>query len=571
MAVLLELRLANLAVVQSARLSLLEGLNVLTGSTGAGKSLVIEALRWLCGERIDHGLLRPGAELAYAEAIFDLRGREDLESTLRELGIEAPADGLLRLRRELRPGGRSRALLGSDLTTASVLAALMARLVSLQSQHEQLALLDPTQHVRLLDACGTQPELLQQYAAALAHERELREQVANWRARRERLLAEREFLEFQCRELEAAGLREGEAAKLRERVQRLSGGARLLRALAAAQASLADEDTGAVQALGKALGALETEAQALPESGDWIESLRAAAGLIEDVQREIGRQLDSEPDDPAELDRLQERLHGLEGLARKYGRSEAELIGLRERLRADLDGLGSGEELPAELAAQAERAREELTERAEALLRARRSVARAAAASAQPLLERLGLPGASLEFELVPRSDKDATLRVGGATVRAQADGTHGVRILIRTNRGASLAPIERVASGGELSRIGLVLRCLSTLVARPLLLILDEVDSGLGADLGPALATTLSELSRGEQVLVITHLPAVAAAARRHFVVRKDPGRELAVSEVECLSEAARERELARMLGGDGAQELRLARSLLRAAERAA
>ena len=568
---LLELRLANLAVVQSARLELVEGLNVLSGSTGAGKSLVIEALRWLCGERIDHGLLRPGADHAYAEAIFDLRGREDLLASMQSLGIESPGDGLLRVRRELRSGGRSRALLGAELTTTNVVAALMSQLVSLQSQHEQLSLLEPAQHVRLLDACGTQPELLTAYATALAAEREVQERVASWRARRDRLVAEREFLEFQCQELEAAALHEGELARLRERVSRLSGGARLLRALAAAQSALADEEGGAAQALGRALSALTAEAQALPESAQWNESLQSAAGLVEDVQRELGRVLDAEPEDPAELDRLQERLHGLETLCRKYGRSESELIALRERLRADLDALGSGEDLPSELATAAEQAVQELAKRAEALLRARRRIARQASESAGPLLERLGLPGASLSFELTPRSEKTSPLRVGGETVRAQADGTHAVRLLVRTNRGARLAPIERVASGGELSRIGLVLRCLSTLVSRPLLLILDEVDSGLGADLGPALAATLSELSRGEQLLVITHLPAVAAAARRHFVVRKDPNRELAVSDVECVTDDARLRELARMLGGEGTHELQLAARLLRGAEQAA
>ena len=561
---LIELRLRNLAVVEDATLDLSAGLNVLSGSTGAGKSLVVEALRWLRGERIDHSLLRPGSQVASAEAMFDLNDRGDLVRALTDLGVEPPIDGLLRIRRELRANGRSRAFIGPTPTTASTLAAVSRDLVQLESQHRQLALLDPASHVRLLDDCGVAPALVAEFQAAYDEHRALLVELEAFRAEQRRVEADRELLEYQRGELDQAQIQVGEMEELRVSVARLSGGARLLESVAQAHAIVSSEDIDLGARLGEALAALRSVDAGVEELEAATEQLELARESVVDAARALETFLDADAFDPGQLDSIQARLSELEQLARKYGRDEVELIAYLEQLRARLGATELKGGMPAELAARLESAVDRLQGAARKLERARKSTARRVAGDAPRLLAELGMPDAEIEFRIEVRASKGGPIRIGSATAQPTRSGASEIRLHVRTNLGGDTGPVERVASGGELSRIGLVLRALASDRARPAVLILDEIDAGLGADLGPALAARLADMASRSQLLVISHLPAVAAAAKCHLMTRKRARAEDTVSTVVKIDGQARVDEIARMLGGANADELRLAQQLL-------
>lgn len=560
---LLELRLRNLAIAEDVSLSLAPGLNALTGSTGAGKSLVVEALRWLSGARVDRGMIRRGAQEASAEALFDLGSSDGPHPLLEELGLPTPEDGLLRLRREVHRERPSRAFVGAERTTASILRALCGQLIELQSQHHQLSLRDPSAHGDLLDACGVQPDLRSAYREARGRFQAEEDRLRAWRERTARAAEQRDLLEFQWRELDAARLAVGEQERLRHTVARLDGGARLVEGLTHAAEALEDEDRGATPALDRALRALGSLPVDLDRVAELRSSLEAARELSSEAARELDSLLSDDGVDPAELERAHARLADLEQMGRKYGRTEEELIALRDRLRTELDALESGGEPPAELMAGWEQARDDLQRTGQALHRARRTVARRVAREAGPLLAELGMVGASLAFRLEPRVDPDGPVRLDGVGVDPGPNGPDAVSLVVCTNPGESPGPVERVASGGELSRIGLVLRSLSSGPAVPLN-ILDEVDAGLGADLGPAMARRLRAMADRGQVLVITHLAPVAAAANGHLRAAKTTEGRRTVARIEQLDAPGRREELARMLGGEAEASLRLADTLL-------
>lgn len=565
--VLVELRLKNLAVAADVRLPLGPGLNVVTGSTGAGKSLAVEALRWLRGEPIDKGLLRAGADKASAEALFDLSDRPDLVESLDAIGVEVAADGMLRLRREVRREGRSRAWIDTQVSSAGVLREVTDRLVHLQSQHQQLSLLEPREHLGLLDALGVDETLRRDWASAWSEWREVQRLIAEAEERRRRLRDQQDVAEFQYRELEGIGLQEGELETLRRRVAVLEGGARLGEAVAGALSALDAEDAGALAALRRAV----REMRQIPEEVDDLVEVRdrlaSALDLADESARELQAFLDSCAFDPEETAHAQARLAELLELTRKYARTEPELIEFRDRLGRELAEIDDGDALPAELRARLSDAERHLQTAAVDLDRARRSAARRAARAASPLLDELGMEGSALRFDQVEDVDPKGEIEWKGRRLRVRSDGPVSVRLSVRTNRGEAFGPVERVASGGELSRIGLVLRSLAVQGRRPALLLLDEVDAGLGADLGPALARRLRALADAQPLMVVTHLPAVAAAADRHLVVRKDSDSDRTSSEVEWLRGNTREQELARMLGGEGERTRRVARELLAAA----
>ena len=559
-----ELRLRNLAVAEDVRLQLGPGLNVLTGSTGAGKSLVVEALRWLGGEDVDRGLLRAGAEVASAEALVEIGDEGPEADVLDALGLPAPEDGILHLRREYRRGGRARAFIGDKLTSAAVLGALSRGLVRLQSQHQHLELLDPGSHAGLLDGLGVDPSIRRNYDAAWQAWRDAEKELHEERARLETLRHQRELLEYQARELGEAGLRAGELDELRHRVARFEGGGRLVEAAAEAAAALEDEQIGARAALARALTRLRGVPEELDELIEARERIVAALDGVDESLRDLQAFVEDSEFDPEETARAQDRLAFLLDLGRKYGRTESELIAWSQRLQEQLGTLDDEQSVLGKLEARRQSAVEALERAAAALEEERRRVGRSVRRRARPLLEELGMEGADLRFVQIPHSDPDGPLRVGGRRVRARADGVSAVRLEVRTNAGSAHGPVERVASGGELSRLGLVLRSLTPAGDALALWVLDEVDAGLGADLGPALARRLRALSDRQPLLVITHLATVAAAADRHLVVRKHADREQAVSTVETLDRPKQVVELARMIGGPSAQAHRLAEDLL-------
>ena len=562
--VLREIRLKNLAIAREVSVSLGEGMNVLTGSTGAGKSLVVQAVRWLRGEKTSENLIRKGADRASATAVFDLSSREDLLQLLSTIGIDPPEDGIITLRRELRRGGKSVAFLDGRRTSAAQLELLCSHLLQLQSQHQQTRLLDPAHHVQLLDDCGVDPSLPEKWNEGWEDWRRRRDELELWKRRSEEFRAQREIYDYQLRELESAGLEEGEMERLRERVALMSGGVQLLEAIQEARELLEEEDKGALPRLSRALSKLTGRTEEISDLRESGELLLQAEDLLRDAVRQLERFEDNAHFDPRQLDADQERLAQLEGLVRKYGRNEHELLHYLEDLGSRLDEEGNDGRAPARLVAALSEATASLEEAGTSLLKARRSIASRVSREASALLEELGMPRAELAFDIQPRRDPDGPLRIQGVRVSPHRNGPHEVRLFLRANPGEAMGPLEKAASGGELSRIGLILRTLAVQGRQPALLVLDEVDAGIGADLGGAMARRLQAMSSLLQLLVITHLPAVAAVGRWHLVARKDSQGERTLSTIVPVEGKSRVEELARMIGGKGSSAIELAQKLL-------
>jgi DNA repair protein RecN (Recombination protein N) len=527
---------------------------------------VVQAVRWLCGEKVDAELLRSGAESASAEALFDLSSRPELTSLLEELGIDPSEDGLLRIRRELHRGGRSRAFLDGRRTSAAHLSRVCEALLQLQSQHQQTQLLDARRHRKLLDACGVDASLRSRWRNAFGAWNDARRALSEWERRREEIRAQREILEYQRGELREAGLREGEMEDLLARVNLGVGGARILEAAAAARERLEDEDRGALRSLAEASARLGHFSSQLSELEEVEELLVQAQELAGEAARILERFGDAAEIDPARLEADQSRLARLEELCRKYRRTEAELVLHLTQLEAQLDAEEWGEEAPTRLTAPLEQSRLECERVGNELLRERRRQAKATARAANSLLSDLGMPEAELVFEVEPLRDAAGPMKIAGNKVLPTSAGPEGVRLLVRTNRGESLGPVERIASGGELSRIGLVLRTLAVEDRQPALLVLDEVDAGVGADLGPAIADRLIAMSARVQLLVVTHLPAIAARAGRHLLAEKGPSGDRTVSRILEVRGEERVEELTRMIGGAHRAARALATQLLQA-----
>ncbi len=563
-----ELRLKNLAIARDVSVVFGPGLNALSGSTGAGKSLVVEAVRWLRGEKTDPGLIRAGEDWACAEAVFDLQQRPEIARALFELGMTPSEDGVLCLRRELRREGRSRAFLDGRLTSANHLQAVCEHLLELFSQHQQTQILEPSRHRQLLDDCGVSVELCAEWNEAYVRYRKCQQELWAWQKRREEFLAQREILLFQRRELEEADLSEGELERLRERVTLLTEGAQILQAAQAALSRLETDEGGAVSELSSAIQSLDRVGDAIASVFEAKESLHQALELASDASRELERFLDTADFNPDDLDADQARLSQLESLCRKYSRSESELLRLLEKLATQLDAEDWEEAQPQRLLLPLNTSIAELEEIGTRLWKERRRVARRVSTNAEQLLKELGMTEAELKFEFDLKPDPEGPLKVAGVRVTPTPEGPGTVRLLVRTNRGETLGPIEKIASGGELSRISLVLQTLAVQGTHPALLILDEVDAGVGADLGPALARRLSVMADTLQVLVITHLPAVAAAASTHLVARKEASGQRTLSRIDAVQTEDRLSELSRMVGGEKRAAREVARGLLRSTQ---
>lgn len=562
---LVELRLKDLAVAADVHVHLGAGLNALTGSTGAGKSLVVEALRWIAGDDVDRNVMREGATSASAEAVFDLDGRDDVLEQLADLGVETGSDGFLVLRREVRREGRARAHLNGRASSAALLQSVCALLIEMQSQHDQLRLRRGPEHVHVLDELGVDLDVRRQWRVAHEVWLGLLREIAAWESRQRQLREQRELLEFQRRELKSAGLQGDEMEDLRARVALLEGGAQLVENAAAALARLQSDEDGAQRVLAEATHRLRHVPEELHELVEARDRIEAAIDLVQDAERALERFVDGADVDPEALAQDQARLAELQTLTRKYGMTEAELVALRDRLESELGGLSDDGTLPPVLARRHDEAIASLVEAASELDRARRRVARRVERDAPALLEELGMPGASLRFDFLPEEDPQSPVRIDGRRVRVFADGPSRVAIVVRTNPGERPGPVESVASGGELSRIGLVLRTLAIGRRAVPLLVLDEVDAGLGADLGPAMARRLRALAERGQVLVITHLPAVAAAADIQLVATKSTEDGRTASRIQTVEGDARVAELQRMIGARDRRSHELATSLLR------
>jgi len=561
------LRIANLAVVERVEIEFGPGLNVLTGETGAGKSIVLGALSLLAGARAAAEAVREGAEEALVEAVFRTESLPDFEAQLAARGLDA-ADHELVVSRSVSRSGRSRAQVAGRLVPVSVLAELFAGRLEISSQHESQALRRAESHGRLLDAFGGLLELRGRVERGYGELRELRGERARLEAEAEGRARRHDFLAFQLGEIDAAGLAPGELEALAWEHARLAHAEALRSAAAAAAARLAGdaaqpEAPAACDLVGGAAGDLEPLLAIDPRLAALGDRLRAAAGELADAARDLERYADGVDVDPARRAAVEERLAELERLRRKYGRSEADIAAQREQIAAELAAIAGSDDRSQALAVREAERVGELAGDTKALSEGRRAAAARLAGEVETALAALEMPRARLSIGLEPALRLDE--------LPCGPTGAEQVELLFAADPGESPRPLRRVASGGELSRVFLALKNALRRSEAGMVLVFDEVDAGIGGRTADRVGAVLAELAADHQVLCITHLPQIAALAATHLRVAKTAREGRAGAAVARLDGAQRVEELARMAGGADVTETtrRHARELLRGGRR--
>ncbi len=577
---LIELRINQLALVDELVLPLGPGLTMLTGETGAGKSMIAGAMAILSGREVPKDLVRDGEELAWVEGVFDLSDSPLRLAWLERMGVRVGNDGILVLRREIRRHGRNRVLINGLTSSIAVLERIGEAVLAVQSQDQQRELEDPAYARDYLDARLGCEESRNRAAAAW---KAWHEAVGVLAERRREEEADREKLDiwtYQRDELAAAHLDPAEEASLDESLALKRHANALSDAAAKALTALDHADAGARATLGRSLAALTPLADVSPRLSDIVALLGNAEAAAADASRDLDRFLDGLDLDPADLDALEERRSIYAELKRKYRRDIpdlldylAELEGRIERQQSAVSDIVSLEERVAETAA-------ELVAEAEGLRARRIAGAGDVAREAAQRIRALSLPDLALEFRIAPRIDADSELLVDGENCRITAAGADDVRLLVRTNPGERMGEVADIASGGERSRIHLGLTALRRDRPEPPLLLCDEVDAGLGMDAARPMASMLRELSSCGQVVCISHLPTMAVAGDQHLTVTKQVRDGRTVLSLRKLDGDERIAEVARLLGGaagrgnqddDGGSRLAYARDLLAGAQQRA
>ena len=546
------LHITNLAIVRELTLDLGSGLNLLTGETGAGKSILVDALAFVLGGRSGPEMLRAGAERASVEVEFDLASNRAARLFLEERGYALDGDAIV-TRREILAQGKGRSFLGGTLAPLSDLKGLGAALVDLHGQHQQQTLLHAANHRDLLDRhAGLDARLdvmdgaSHALAGATARLHSLREGA-------QRLLQRADALRHLIDEIERTAPRSGERDALRAERELLRNSETILRQSRGAYEALYEGEAAALSRLAEAIRSLRELARFDPGLHESLERAEAARADLQETAfalRDYPARLNFEPH---RLESIDDRIQTLESLLRKHapGGREEDLLRLRDEAVLEIEQLVGGGETVEELETKVEGLRAEALRVAAALSRDRRAAAQTLEAKVERQLAELAMP-ARFSVDFRTRPSPGSGLWVEGEEVAVDAAGYDVVEFLLSANPGEPLAPLASVASGGELSRVMLALEVVLRREAEPRVLVFDEVDSGIGGAVAEAVGRKLSELARSHQVICVTHLPQIAAHADRHVLVRKRRARGRAEVDVETLDDRGKVQEIARMLAGE-------------------
>jgi DNA repair protein RecN (Recombination protein N) len=562
--VLEELRITGLGVIDDATLPLGPGLTVITGETGAGKTMVVTSLGLLFGGRADAGRVRADLGRAVVEGRLRLAGGSGKAVLARasDAGAEPDDDGTLLLSRTVTSEGRSRAHVGGRSVPVSVLGDIGEQVVAVHGQSDQLRLLRPAEQRAALDRfAGREHEkLLARLAELYAQWRRVEDDLADRRRNARERNQEADLLRLGLDEITRVDPQPGEDEALREEAQRLEHAEGLRTAAQVAHQAIAggvdvgaDDAPDAVSMLGMARNTLEAQSDVDRRLGELAGRLAEAAALVADVSAELSSYLDVLDADPARLEAVYERRAALKALTRKYAEDVDGVIAWADRARTRLAELDTSDELLDELDRERRRLSGEVAQAAAVVSAARREAAGRFSEQVTTELAGLAMPHARIEVVVAPKpaGRGEPTLEVSGAQVGVGSDGADEVELRLHAHPGAPALPLQRGASGGELSRVMLAIEVVFAGAGGPPTLVFDEVDAGVGGRAAVEIGRRLARLARGHQVFVVTHLPQVAAFADRHLVVAKDTGGAVTTSGVRLVEDTERARELARMLAG--------------------
>lgn len=552
------LHIENIALIQSADIRFEPGFNVLTGETGAGKSIVIDSIGAVLGERTSRELIRTGAKSALVTAVFT---QVPPLPWLEENGFSTGEEELL-LQRELQGDGRNVCRIDGKLVTVAQLRELGRQLLNIHGQHDGQQLLDPASHLGYLDQFGGCQPLLESYQEAYRKWHDIRREMDKLQMDEAERSRRVDTLNYQIQELERAQLKAGEDEELSARRTLLRSAGRLMEAVQSAEFALSgDEDRdGACSLIAQAEGEVQGVSSISPELGELSEkltALRCAADDAADTLRDLSRSFDFSP---GELDQVEERLDLLYRLRKKYGPTVEDMLSYLDRCRKELDQIQYADDTLARLEKDLKKAQKEAARRGEVLSQARREAAGALQARVQEELRQLDMPKVRFQTEFTPK----------GGEAGMDETGLDEVQFLMSANLGEALKPIQKVASGGELARIMLALKNVLAEGDQIGTLVFDEVDTGVSGRAAQKVAEKMAQVARGKQVLCVTHLPQIAAMADTHFSVQKGERDGRTYTRLERLDRSQRREELARLIGGASITPslLESAEELLRQAE---
>lgn len=536
---LVHLSVHNYAIVEHLDLELERGMTVITGETGAGKSIMLDALGLALGDRADSGVVRPGADKADILASFDLEDITEARAWLAERDLDS--DGPCILRRVITREGRSRGYINGSPCPLGDLKVLGELLIDIHSQHEHQSLLKPDTHRRLLDEYAGSQELARQVQLAAQRWRQTRQELQRLSSSGDEQRARHQLLSYQLEELESLALGDNELEQLEQEHKTLSNAEQLLSACRQVLELCSESDAGNVlSALTASLNRLTAFTSQPGALGEAVNLLASAQIQVEEAVGELNRFIDHFDADPQRQQLLEERLDAIYSLARKHRVQPFELAELQQRLLEELESLNADDEaverLGEELAAYARHYQEKATE----LSALRQQAANRLAEAVQTEMQTLGMPGGRFSIQLQ-----------AGNPEELQPHGLEQVEFLVSANPGQPLKSLAKVASGGELSRISLAIQVITAQTSRVPTLVFDEVDVGIGGPTAEVVGQLLRRLGERGQVLTVTHLPQVAAQGHHHLFVHKQRDSAETRTAVADLNTAQRVEEVARMLGG--------------------
>ena len=578
---LTELTISDLAIIDELHLHLASGFNVLTGETGAGKSIIIDAVSLLLGGRAEAEIVRAGAERAQVEGIFDVGPAVHvaLDPLLTENGLESDEPDTLTLAREVRKGGRGVCRVNGRAVSLSLLRDIGQYLVDIHGQSEHLSLLRVREHINLLDRYADVWDQRTALSQVVAQVREVQREL-DALIKDEREMARRaDLLQFQIEEIGSAKLRPGEDVTLEKERTRLANAEQLAALADEAYQALYEgsgETPAALDALAQATKALTGLAKIDPSLAEHLQTAESAAAQLDDLARTVRTYRERIEFSPKKLDQVEDRLDAIRRLKRKYGATIEEVLAFAQNAAAQLDGITHASERIEELKNQAEKLERQIGAMGQELSQARKAAAQKLAAGIEVELNDLKMAGARFGVDIQWTPDENGAFAKEGRFA-FDSTGLDKVEFLVAPNVGEGLKPLAKIASGGETSRLMLALKAVLARADQTPTLIFDEIDQGIGGRVGAVVGRKLWELTadrgpqtaiRGQahQVICITHLPQLAGYGDAHFRVEKSAVEGRTLTHVQELNDKSRVQELAQMLGASGEGAVKSAKEILAA-----
>lgn len=537
-----HLYIKNFTLIDELDISLYEGFSVITGETGAGKSIILGAIALLLGQRADSKTIKQGAEKCVIEAHFDL-SRYNMQAFFDENDIEYDADDCI-IRRELTAAGKSRAFINDTPVALSMLKELGDQLMDVHSQHQNLLLNKQDFQLEVVDIISDDAAQLAKYQQIYTAYQAAEKELAELQAAIERNRENRDFLQFQYEELENAHLVEGEQEELEQRSDTMEHSEDIKSALYTTDNALSADQNGVIEQLRSSLSALRSIEAVYPEVGDLIQRIDSSYIDLKDVAHEISSLLESVDFDPAELDQVNNRLDRIYELEKKYHVDAIEaLIEKREMLHQQLQAIENGDESLDEVKARVSQLEAQARKEAEALTKLRTKAAKKIEDEMQKRLVPLGMPHVRFSIQLT--------------TIELGVNGCDRVSFLFSANTSTPLQPVSQVASGGEIARVMLSLKAMISGAVKLPTIIFDEIDTGVSGKTAEMMAQIMKEMGgHGRQVISITHLPQIAALGSVHYKVEKNETANGTTSKMRQLDADERVREIAQMLSGSDVSE---------------